>query len=294
MSDSEIKKREVAVRIFAREYSASRHVVKHGDELSPSYVLSPLGALANRVFISGVVTEIQNIKTERDPYWKVRISDPTGMFFLNAGRYQPQLLKVFPQMEIPSFVSVIGKTRTYLKEDGFMYVSIIPEAIAEITKDARDLWIMDTVHKTWERLSCMSAALSSDSPSGESLIKQGFHRLVSQGVMEALNLYDEIPITHFQKMLLDSLRAVAEGDETIRHGIRPNRQIITEEEKILRRAIMTMIHDLDLHGEGAIYQDLIDRIGESKIKREDAEDTITKLLDDGHLFEPVLGRLMLV
>lgn len=293
MVESMRNRREVAWRIFAREYNASRHVLKREEEMAPSYVVSPLGAMANRVFVAGVVTEIDNAGSDNDPFWKVRITDPTGVFYLSAGQYQPEAAKIIAKLTVPSYVCVLGKTRTYTPEGGSMYVSILPESIIAIEKNVRDAWIMDTVKKTHERLNCMSEALANDNPTEEGLIELGFPRVVANGVMNALELYNEVPLEEFREMLLDPLRTIAEDDDGFLSTPAPtaSQRGVTEEENTLRKEILKLIEDLDLDGEGAVYQDLMEQVVEAKIDRDEAEDTITKLLDDGHLFEPVLGRL---
>jgi RPA family protein len=291
MTEPKRNRREVAWRIFAREYNASRHVINKDEEMSPSYVISPLGAFANRVFIAGVVTDIENAGSDNEPFWKVRISDPTGVFYLSAGQYQPEAVLAISKLRIPSYVCVLGKTRTYTPEGGFMYVSILPEAIIEIDKDLRDIWIMDTIKKTRERINCMHEALGYEEPSEETLIEQGFPIVVANGVMRALELYDEVPLEDFMEMLLDPLRTLTEGEEDPFTDTSSVQRGISEDEHALRKEILKLIEELDLDGEGAVYQDLIEQVGEAKIDRNEAEDCITNLLDDGHLFEPVLGRL---
>ncbi len=293
MAEQQRNRREVAWRIFAREYNASRHVIKRDEEMAPSYVISPLGALANRVFIAGVVTEIENAGSDNEPFWRVRITDPTGVFYLSAGQYQPEAAKTISKLKVPSFVCVIGKTRTYTPEGGSMYVSVLPESIIEIDREVRDIWILDTVKKTQERLNCMTEALANESPSEDGLQELGFPRVVANGVINATQLYDEIPLEEFREMLLDPLRTLAEEeDDFVSSAVVGSAQRgVTEEENTLRKEILRLIEELDLDGEGAVYQDLMEKVVEAKIERDEAEDTITKLLDDGHLFEPVLGRL---
>lgn len=293
MADQVRNKREVAWRVFAREYNASKHVIKKDEEMAPSYVLSPLGSMANRVFVAGVVTEIDNMGSDNDPFWRVRVTDPTGVFYLSAGQYQPEAAKAIAKLNIPSFVCVLGKTRTYTPEGGSMYVSILPESIVEIGRETRDLWILDTVKKTQERLNCMSEALANEAPTEEGLIELGFPRVVAHGVMQSIGHYDEIPLEEFREMLMDPLRTLAEGDDDfLTSGAAPSAQRgVSEEENTQRKEILKMIEDLDLDGEGAVYQDLMEQVVAAKIDRDEAEDVITKLLDDGHLFEPVLGRL---
>jgi uncharacterized protein len=293
MAEQARNRREVAWRVFAREYNASKFVFKKEEEMSPSYILSPLGTMANRVFVAGVVTEIENMGSDNDPFWKVRVTDPTGVFYLSAGQYQPEAAKTISKLSVPSFVCVLGKTRTYTPEGGSMYVSILPETIVECGKETRDLWILDTIKKTQERINCMAEALANEAPTPEGLMEVGYPGIVSHGVMKAIENYDDIPLEEFREMLMDPLRTIAEGDDDflIAGANQSAQRGVSEEENTLRKDILRMIEDLDHDGEGAVYQDLMEQIVAGKIDRDEAEDTITKLLDDGHLFEPVLGRL---
>lgn len=63
-------KREVAKRVFAREFEACRELEKDArsdsealDSKVPNFLISPLGLILNRVFVVGVVTELDNIGT---------------------------------------------------------------------------------------------------------------------------------------------------------------------------------------------------------------------------------------
>ncbi|MCK4614177.1 MAG: hypothetical protein KAU14_05175 [Thermoplasmata archaeon] len=289
MADQTRNRREVAWRIFAREYNASRYVIKKEEEMAPSYVISPLGAMANRVYISGVVTEVENIGTDNEPFWRVRVTDPTGVFYLSAGQYQPEASKTISKLKVPSFVSVLGKTRTYTPEGGSMYVSILPETIVEADRSSRDLWILDTVKKTRERLNCITEALAMESPVEEELMEMGFPRVVANGALKAIEMYDKIPLEEFREMLLDPLRTLTEAEDEFLTA--QATRGISEEESSLRKELLRLIEELDTNGEGAVYQELMEKVVELKMDRDETEDTITKLLDDGHLFEPVLGRL---
>ncbi len=288
MAEQQRNKREVAWRVFAREYNASTQVLRKDEDMSPSYVLTPLGALANRLFIAGVLTEKENNGTENDPFWRVRITDPTGVFYISAGQYQPEAAKAITNLRAPSFVCVTGKTRTYTPEGGSMYTSILPETIVEVDKPTRDLWILDTVKKTKERLDCISEALAMESPTEEGLVDMGYPRIVAKGVLLSIQEYDEIPLEEFREMLLDPLRTLTGGEEELMMSAPRGH---SEEENTLRKDLLKMIEELDRDGEGAVYQELMEMADVKKIDHDEAEDTITRLLDDGLLFEPVLGRL---
>ena len=82
--------REVAWRVFAGEYSSSNFEIKGEGERAPSYIVTPIGAMINRVFLVGVLTDLDNIGTGEEPLWRARLSDPTGTFYVSSGQYQPE------------------------------------------------------------------------------------------------------------------------------------------------------------------------------------------------------------
>ena len=281
-------RRELAWRVFAREYNASTEVIRKEEEMTPSYVLTPLGAMANRVLLSGVVTEIENAGTESDPFWRLRITDPTGVFYLSAGQYQQDATKVIAKLRVPTYVIAIGKTRTYTPEGGSMYVSVMAENIAKVTKKERDIWLLDTVKKTRERLACISEAMKMDVPDANILVEMGFPHVVAQGAVKAIEKYDSIPLEEFSEMLIEPLRILAYGEEEV---LQSHARGMSEEESTLRREVLKLIEELSEGEEGAVYQELIEVIESKGMDKVEVEDTINRLLEDGLLFEPVLGRL---
>ncbi|HML26433.1 MAG TPA: DNA-binding protein, partial [Methanomethylovorans sp.] len=99
--------REVARRIFAQEFRESNLTFKDGnDQYSPQYLFTPTGAKVNRMFIVGTLTEKEDIGSESE-YWRGRVSDPTGSFFIYAGQYQPEAAQVLSECDTPEFVAIV-------------------------------------------------------------------------------------------------------------------------------------------------------------------------------------------
>lgn len=65
--------REVAWRIFAFEFNRSNLYHSEGDERAPNYIITPTGVRCNRLFVVGVVTEVENIGAENN-LWRARIA----------------------------------------------------------------------------------------------------------------------------------------------------------------------------------------------------------------------------
>jgi hypothetical protein len=125
--------REVAYRIFARElYDTTVALERDPDDAyAPQYVLTPTGAKVNRVFVIGTLTEKEDIGTDTE-YWRARISDPTGAFFMYAGQYQPDATRALTDASVPEFLAVVGKVSVYTTEDGRVMTSIRPETISVV------------------------------------------------------------------------------------------------------------------------------------------------------------------
>ena len=86
-------KRQTAWRVFAGEFNDSSVEIKSEEEMTPSFVVTPLGAKVNRVFIIGVLTDVENI-SENGELIRAHISDPTGVFTLYSGQYQKEVTDV--------------------------------------------------------------------------------------------------------------------------------------------------------------------------------------------------------
>ena len=144
--------REVARRVFAAEFNDASHTFKESeDERAPVYLLLPTGERANRVFLVGTLTEKEDVGEDSE-YWRGRIVDPTGTFFVYAGQYQPEAASTLRDLEPPAYVAVVGKPRTYETDDGSVNVSVRPESITVVDAATRDRWVVETAERTVERV----------------------------------------------------------------------------------------------------------------------------------------------
>ncbi|MGA2160623.1 MAG: nucleic acid-binding protein [Methanoregula sp.] len=154
--------REPARRVFASELRECRYQFKDGeDEKSPTFVLLPTGERSNRIFIVGTLTE-KTRQGEQNIFYRGRVIDPTGTFFIMAGSYQPEAMQQLAKIETPAFVAVIGKPNLYQKPDGSYLASIRVEAITVVDKETRELWILDTAARTLDRVDALATGTSSD------------------------------------------------------------------------------------------------------------------------------------
>ena len=145
--------REVAHRVFSAELKESNLLTKEGqDEQFPKqYLLTPTGAKCNRVFIVGTLTETENVGTDSD-FWRGRIVDPTGAFYVTAGQYQPEAAQVLARTTPPEFIAVIGKPTIFTTKEGNVLTSIRAESMYVVDAATRDRWVVETANLTAKRI----------------------------------------------------------------------------------------------------------------------------------------------
>lgn len=289
--------REVAWRVFAAEYNSSSMEMKGEEERAPSYIITPLGAMVNRLFVVGVMTDVENMGTTEEPLWRGRISDPTGTFYISAGQYQPEVALAMSKITPPVFIAVVGKSRTYSPEEGTMYVSIRPERIAVVDEKIRDHWVLETCKSTLERIAAVEDALEMESPSVEELVKLGHGKMLAEGVMKSLPHYQGLELDRYRTMVIDALKylipeyrieaevpeKVTEAPEEIEDE---EKEDVDNEEKVLG-----IVDKLDKKGKGAPWDDIVEEAGKSGISKSELEELTNSLLDKGLIYEPVLGKM---
>ncbi|MCD2199637.1 hypothetical protein LPA44_06980 [Halobacterium sp. KA-4] len=216
--DEEVNRREVAYRLFAAEFDDANYSYAESDEeRAPNYVVTPTGARVNRVFVVGVLTEVEQVS---DDVVRARVVDPTGAFVVYAGQYQPEALAALESADTPSFVAVTGKARTFQPEDAdVIYTSIRPEEVSEVDAETRDRWVVSTAEQTVDRVATMAAAherVERGDNLREILEAAGVQHGLAAGIPLALDHYGTTPayLDAIRTLSLDAARVVAgERDE---------------------------------------------------------------------------------
>jgi len=216
--DEEVNRREVAYRLFAAEFEDADYSYAESDEeRAPNYVVTPTGARVNRVFVVGVLTEVEQVSED---VVRARVVDPTGAFVVYAGQYQPEALAALESADTPSFVAVTGKARTFQPDDAdVVYTSIRPEEVSEVDAETRDRWVVTTAEQTVERVATMAAAherVERGDTLREILEAAGVQHGLAAGIPLALDHYGTTPayLDAVRTLALDAARVVAgERDE---------------------------------------------------------------------------------
>ena len=285
-------KREIAWRVFADEFNDATLEIRGSREKEPSYVITPLGAKINRVFIVGVLTDVENISEEGELV-RAHISDPTGVFTLYSGRYQPEVTKKLSEIDVPAFVALTGKSRTFEPEKGVMYVSIRPETVSEVDEKTRNIHILETCKHTLERIEAMREALQLSQPNVYDLQKLGYHKDLCDGVINAVKHYRNVDLQKYIEMVSEALNYLIPLEEEIPEVEKVEIKEKEEDEKTvpddIENMILEIIKNLENENDGAPWDMIIERCNEAGIDKDLAEEALTSLMDKGIVFEPTLG-----
>ena len=196
-----VPSREVARRVFAREFNDASYTFKESDdERAPVYLLLPTGERANRIFLVGTLTETEDVGEDSE-YWQGRVVDPNGdTFFMYAGQYQPDAASMLRELEPPAYVSVVGKPRTYETDDGEVNVSVRPESITTVGEATRDRWLVETAQRTVKRIQDYQAAEAEEGAA------------VDEYVQMAREEYD-LSVENYRRAATEALESLDESDD---------------------------------------------------------------------------------
>ena len=304
-------KRETAWRVFAGEYNDSTVEIKGNEKMSPSYVVTPLGAKINRLFIIGVLTDTENI-SEQGELLRAHVSDPTGVFTLYSGQYQQDATDALSDIEVPAFVAIIGKSRTYTPEEGTLYVSIRPEKIMEVNAQTRDRWILETCKNTKDRVEAIMEAMKMTETNIKELKKLGYSRELSEGITTALENYENIDLDKYVTLIHESLQYLVPSKKTLpdikidektekeekttEENIEETEEITTETEKEegnseeIEKTVLETIKKLE-GDDGAPWDSITEKCKKTGLDKDSIEEALSSLMDKGLIYEPVLGTI---
>ncbi|MCQ2084766.1 MAG: glycerol dehydrogenase [archaeon] len=299
-------RRETAWRVFATELnSAAFEIEGNKDEMKPSYQLSRLGAIINRVLVAGVLTEKDNVGSDEEPMWRGRILDASsGTVFINVGRYQPEAAATMADIEVPCRVAVVGKVKSYSTDEGKTWISIRPERVVQIDEATHNEWLLDAAKSTWKRLLDMRKAIGQADRTPEGLMAAGLGELSARGVSMAIDQYGMPESAVYLKSIQTALRALL-PDKNIDLGLPEDMADAPEEIDIepqtsspasgnsedKEEIILQLLEDLDKEGKGAPREELEDEASSRGISPMELEEITNSLMDKGLVYEPNLRYL---
>jgi RPA family protein len=273
-----------------------------------------------------VLTEVENLGTEEEPLYRARLQDPTGVFYISAGQYQPEAAKILASLSWPCFVAVVGKTRTYSPEDGLVYVSLRPEVVKQVGEAERDLWVLEAGRSTLSRIGACREAQGMGTPSEDELTALGYSPKLARGIVSAIEAYGMVDLERYQRVVTDAISfLLSEGSDLpvvprekpttapLPTGDVPDPaaepSAIMEEpaapaegdgggppstEEEMDDLVLSLVRELDEGAKGAAYDAILEQAREKGMDRDSFEETINRLLDQGLIYEPILGQIKLI
>ncbi|MCD1295611.1 hypothetical protein CUJ83_11435 [Methanocella sp. CWC-04] len=295
MSEAGSKKvieRETSRRVFAREFNDSD--LQHGDRVdrSPNFIITPTGVVCNRIFVVGVLTEVENIGGEGQALYRARVADPTGVFTVYAGQYQPVAASFLSKAETPAYVAVVGKARVFNPEKGSFYTSIRPEEINSVEEWVRDRWVYHTARFTAERIRMMEKALSSGLRGAELTRQLSVLTDDAIGVSRAIDHYGVsfTTLNAYKHMIVEALSTIAGEERYVQEAAEAETAVVeTDAESVIEELLSGMDE-----GKGVSYEELLEKAEKYGYGETDVDRALNILMDKGRCYEPKIGILRLI
>ncbi len=304
-------KREAAWRVFAGEYNDTTVEIKGEGEMTPSYVITPLGAKINRLFVIGVLTDVEQV-SESGEFIRAHVSDPTGVFTLYSGQYQQEATTALSNIEVPAFVAIVGKARTYIPEEGTLYVSIRPEKVMEVDANARDQWILETCSNTKDRIEAMVEAMKMNQSNAYDLRKLGCSKELSEGIVTALKNYGTVDVNKYVTLIQESLQYLIPGrdslpdlnvdqekdekldevelEEPVKETKDKKEETVDEDSEETEQTVLETIKKIE-GDDGASWDAITEKCEKAGLDKDVIEEALTSLMDKGLIYEPILGTI---
>ena len=148
--------RDKVEHLFAGELNRSDLVEASGGPQGQPLLLTPTGLSLRRLTFIGALTEVEG---KGGDFVHARVADPTGAFTLSSGWHRPEVTGALAKIEPPAFVAVTASPQLPSRSPASRMV-LLPEAVAEVDRLARDTWVIMTADMTLARLERLSHALN--------------------------------------------------------------------------------------------------------------------------------------
>lgn len=144
-------------RAFVAELKQIRHLYKENpdEEKSVKLALLPTGEEASRVFLVGVIDDVEKKETR----YTAKFRDNTGVISMKIGEFQPDaLMQIRKIKQFPAYVAISAKIDIFKPEvkDGMEQITVVmlvPDDISLVEKPYRELWSKNTIEETRRRWS---------------------------------------------------------------------------------------------------------------------------------------------
>jgi HD superfamily phosphohydrolase len=185
-----------------------------------------------------------------------------------------------------------------------MYTSIRPEKIIEVNAETRDKWIVETCESTKYRIEAYLEAKKMNEPKINDLKKLGFNNNLSEGIITALQSYENVDYMKYVQLIKESLEFINPDKkkliqdikkldkENINFNLKENELKSSKEESEIFKEIENKILEIIKQNEdeeGAPWDSITEKCEKSGIDKDSIEEAINSLMEKGLIFEPILG-----
>lgn len=256
--------RERVERVFAGELNRSDLVLGEGGGGGRPRLLTPTGLSLGRLTIAGALTEMER----NGDFVHARVADPTGAFSLLSGWHRPEVTTALARIEPPAFLAVTAFPRFPLRRG--TGAALLPEAVAEVDRPARDTWVTATAESTLGRLERVSAVLAGGGDDPDIARAVSHYRVTPSLILELTDMIHEALAT----VLAGKGRR---GEEA---GGKATKELVV--------AFLSA-----RPGEMFPLEDILAELGRQGIGPEDGTRAVKELLAEGECYMPKKGSFRL-
>ncbi|MFZ0891607.1 MAG: hypothetical protein WB778_06945 [Thermoplasmata archaeon] len=302
--------RELAWRVLAQEVTASVEEERGAGDRATSYVLSPLGARMNRVLVAGTLAPAESIgREESQPFFRARLSDPTGSLSVTAGGFQPRAVAELRAISENTSAMVVGKVRLFRGRDGVGYTSVRAEAIQRLEDAPLGGFFAEAARQTLDRIDLVERLRGEPMLPESTLLEAGYPLVWVRAARDAVSRYPNVDRSTFRQGVATVVdvfsgrgRSPAPSTSAPSPAVTitrtpapsaPVRPVLSAADRAEEAALLDLLDELmDNSADGyAELKELIARLLRRGVPAERAEAIVNRLEETGVLEEPIVGRL---
>jgi hypothetical protein len=194
-----------------------------------------------------------------------------------------------------------------------------------VGEDERDLWTLEAAKSTMVRISAMRDGLAMEEPSENELRDLGHSAKLARGVVSAIDAYGDVDVDRYQRTVADALGfllseegglpptspAREEPSSAPEPAAEPEpapaapsggtggegaggEEAAPSSEEEMDDLVLSLVRELDQGAKGAAYDAILEKARDRGMDRDAFEETINRLLDQGLIYEPILGQIKLI
>jgi RPA family protein len=301
--------RETAWRLLANELAASTEEERGTGERVASYLLTPLGARANRVLVCGMLDPAEMIgRDEAAPFFRARLTDPTGTMSITAGGFQPRALAALKAVGSSAPALIVGKAHLFRGQDGIGHASVRAEAVRRLTAEEYRGCLAEALDHSSRRYGLLRQLSRAEPPTDADLLKGGYPETWIRSARGSRTRYPTVDPETFRPGLLAVLETVRSPDPLgrpsppepaapavtiVRSSPPAPRAAPSAGERAAESAFLDLIDELaEVSVDGyADLKDVLSGAAQRGLSEQASEELLNRLEETGAVEEPIVGKL---